>query len=509
MRRASVRMRALLVAVVAAAGLLALPACGAGGGGMEVTAEFDRAPGLYPGGAVRLLGIDVGRITDVRNDGDVVRVEMDLDEGTEVPADAHAVIIPLTLLGERYVQLAPVYDGGEKLEGGDTIPVERTRIPAEVDDLLRGLDDYLGAIDPGDAGQLVTNLAEIVDEQGAELNELIDNAAHTIDLLSDEGEELGHIVDALATLTGTLASRTDAVQQLITSYSEVSGVLADNADDVDAFVVQLDRAAVALTGLLDDNQDQLQSGVEHITTVTRTLQRNIDSLERTLTATPRLFAAAQRAYDDERNLLPLNNQADLDTTSALYLSRIRDRLAGICRRLVANFGFTENVVLAACGDITSGFFEGVLVESLEAGREPGAPQVEDVLPEGVEPPVAPPTIPDVGTLVAGSLQLLAELLDPAQLEALGTLTPELLEAISNLTPEDLLALMQATPEALAQLQGVAAEELPFALERLLQETVDPSALLDEPLLPPSDGDGSGDGGGVGGLLDRLLGGGGS
>jgi phospholipid/cholesterol/gamma-HCH transport system substrate-binding protein len=498
------KLLGLLVAAAVGAGLLALPACSqVGNGAFPVIAEFDRAPGLYPGGAVRLLGIDIGHITDVVNDGDVVRVEMDLEEGTEVPADAHAVIIPLTLLGERYVQLAPVYEGGDRLEPGDTIPMERTRLPAEVDDLLRGLDEYLGSIDPQNAGELVTNLAEIVDGQGAELNELIQNAHATIDLLSDKGDELGHIVDALAGLTGTLAMRTESIEELITSYAEVSGVLADNAEDVDAFVVQLDRAAVAMAGLLEDNQDLIDQDVDVITTVTRTLQRNIDSLERTLTATPQLFAAAQRAYDPERNLLPLNNQADLDTTSALYLSRIRDRLAGICRRLVANFAFAGNVVLEACGDITSGFFEGVLVDSLEDARSPDAttPQAEDLLPEGVNPPVAPPTVPDVGTLVGGALQLLAELLDPAQLAALGELTPALLEAISNLTPEQLVALLQAAPEDLAELRDIADEELPFALERLLQETIDPADLLDQPLLPEEDE------GNVSDLVDRLLGGG--
>jgi phospholipid/cholesterol/gamma-HCH transport system substrate-binding protein len=494
----------LAVAVLVGVGLLALPACSqVGDGTFHVTAEFDRAPGLYPGGAVRLLGIDVGHITDVVNDGDAVRVEMDLEDGTEVPADAHAVIIPLTLLGERYVQLAPVYEGGPQLESGDTIPMDRTRLPAEVDDLLRGLDEYLGSIDPNNAGELITNLAEIVDGQGAELNDLIQNAHATIDVLSDKGEELGHVVDALAGLTGTLATRTESIQELITSYSEVSGVLADNAEDVDAFVVQLDRAAVALASLLEDNQTTIDADVDVIATITSTLQRNIDSLERTLTATPQLFAAAQRAYDPDRNLLPLNNQADVDTTSALYLSRIRDRLAGICRRLVANFSFAGNVVLEACGDITSGFFDGVLIDSLEEARapEPSTPQVDDLLPEGVTPPVAPPTIPDVGTLVGGALQLLGELLDPAQLAALGELTPALLEAIANLSPEQLVALLQAAPEELAQLRDVAEEELPFALDRLLQELVDPATMLDQPILPEEDE------GNVSQLVEQLLGGG--
>lgn len=482
----SSKRTALGIAALALAGLLALPACSTPGSTFDVVAEFDRTPGLYPGSKVRLLGIDVGRITDVENDGDVVRVAMELDEGTEVPADAHAVIIPLTLLGERYVQLAPVYESGPTLEAGDTIPLERTRIPAEVDDLLRGLDEYLGAIDPQNVGQLVTNLAEIVDGQGAELNDLIAHATATVDVLADKGEELGHIVDALSTLTATLATRTASIEELITSYGDVADVLADNADDVDAFVVQLDRASVALADLIDAHSGPLQQDIGSITQVTRTLERNIDSLERTLTAAPRLFAAAQRAYDADRNVLPLNNQADVDTSSALYLSRIRDRLAGICRRLVANYAFAGNLVLDACGDTTSGFFDGVLADSLSAGREPAAPSVDDVLPPGVDPPVAPPTVPDPGALVAGALNLLGQLLDPAQLAALGDLTPQLLDAISNLSPDQLMALMRLTPDQLQQLQNVSAEELPFAIDRLLQGTINPADLLDQLLLPDDD-----------------------
>lgn len=508
-RRLRTIARAALVAVLAAT-VLALPACGFGEpSGYDVTAEFDRAPGLYPGSKVRLLGIDVGQVLDVRNDGDVVRVRMRLEEDTEVPADAHAVIIPLTLLGERYVQLAPVYEGGPRLEAGGTIPLDRTRLPAEVDDLLRGLDEYLGAIDPTDAGDLVTNLAEIVDGQGAELNSLIEHASGTIDVLADKGEELGHVLDALATLTGTLSSRTAAIEELITSYGDVADVLADNAEDVDAFVVQLDRAAVELTGLIEEHSGTVTEDVAHLTTVTSTLERNLDSLERLLVATPRLFGAAQRAFDADRNLLPLNNQADADTTSALYLSRIRDRLAGICRRLVANFDFADNPVLTTCGTLTSGFFDGVLADSLTEAREGESPtpSPDDLLPEGVEPPVAPPTLPDPQALVAGALELLAQLLSPDQLQALGQLTPELLEAISNLSPEELIALMQAAPEQLAELSQLGADELRVALDRLLQGAIDPEALLDDPLLPPRQGGGAGGSGG-GLISDFLLGEGG-
>ena len=81
-----------------------------------VHAEFDRAISLYPGSPVRVLGIEVGEVTEVENKGDVVEVTMDIEEDTDLPDDAFAVIVPVTALGERYVQLGPVYEDGPTLE---------------------------------------------------------------------------------------------------------------------------------------------------------------------------------------------------------------------------------------------------------------------------------------------------------------------------------------------------------------------------------------------------------
>ena len=87
---------------------------------------------VFPGIKVRVLGVDVGHVTDVANTEDGVRVAFRVDDPeTRLPADVKAAVVPVSLLGERYIQLFPAYDGGPVLNPGTTIPLSRTAVPSE------------------------------------------------------------------------------------------------------------------------------------------------------------------------------------------------------------------------------------------------------------------------------------------------------------------------------------------------------------------------------------------
>lgn len=371
-----------------------LGACSGGGrGGYHVSADFTQGIGLYPGSPVRVLGINIGKITDVTNRGNLVRVDMHIENSTtRLPADVKAAIIPVSLLGERYIQFSPVYTGGARLAAGAHLDVDRTRVPVEIDELLRGLKDFFGAIKPENAHDLVSNLAAVIDGEGAQLNQLIGNAAGTIRILADKGDDLGQLVDSLAKLTTTLKAHTDAIEQLVRNYDTVSGVLAQNKDALDDTVTQLTRTATALADLITRHQDPLKQDVGVLTTAGRTLDRNIDSLDKTLSSTVKLFEAAGRAYDPQHNWLPLSTQGAPDILGEAAAARMRDRLAGVCRRLEATLGVSPT--LTQCSDPNSNFFTpilgllpGILSANADTANATGATLTKQVLSQ--LPPLTP------------------------------------------------------------------------------------------------------------------------
>ena len=63
---------------------------------------------------MRILGVNVGRVTAVIPEGNSVRVEMEYDAEVDVPEDAKAAIVTPTLVADRFVQLTPAYTEGDR-----------------------------------------------------------------------------------------------------------------------------------------------------------------------------------------------------------------------------------------------------------------------------------------------------------------------------------------------------------------------------------------------------------
>ena len=329
-----------------------------------INVVYSNAPGLFTGAAVDVLGVQVGTVTNVHNVGDKVDVTLAVDKGTRIPSAAFASLVAPQLLGSPDVDLNPGYTGGSFLSSGATIPQDHTAVPVSTDELLKELQHTLNAINPHAVGNLVTNLATDLNGQGANLNKLIASAAGTVQLLATKGDDLGQLNGTLAQLTGTLDTDTSQIEQLVEQYDTVSTTVAQHSGQLNDAITQLAGASSGLVSLLVPNLQPLEADVGTVTTVGRTLDRNLSSVDEILQNGNNLFQGAARAYDPNYNWLNLNLATAPGVTGAYVAGLLRDRLAGICRRIVANHssGLSAAVIatLNQCGDPSSGFFDPLL-----------------------------------------------------------------------------------------------------------------------------------------------------
>ncbi|MDT4938010.1 MAG: phospholipid/cholesterol/gamma-HCH transport system substrate-binding protein, partial [Pseudonocardiales bacterium] len=141
-----------------------------------IIAEFRATPGLYAHNDVDILGVPTGEITSITAGQDVVRVTMHLPRRVRIPAGARAVLMAPNPVSDRFVELYPPYTGGPALADGAVIPVQRTVVPLELDQIFTNLDDLATALGPtgansnGSVDAVLNSLARVADGNGTDLH---------------------------------------------------------------------------------------------------------------------------------------------------------------------------------------------------------------------------------------------------------------------------------------------------------------------------------------------------
>ena len=103
-------------------------------------AQFDDATGVLKGDAVKLAGVDIGRVESATLDdeGQAV-VKFNLDESVELPTDSEIAIRWRNVLGQRYIYVYPGTDS-KTFADGDVIPSDQTRDVNDIGDFLNRSD---------------------------------------------------------------------------------------------------------------------------------------------------------------------------------------------------------------------------------------------------------------------------------------------------------------------------------------------------------------------------------
>jgi virulence factor Mce-like protein len=278
-------------------------------GQYRVTAYFNETVGLYPGSGVSILGIDVGEITDITALGDKVRVEMVIDDEYDIPADANAIVLAPSLVSDRYVQFAPVYDGGPTMEDGDEVPVDRTATPVELDQVYGALDELSAALGPtganknGALSDLVDTGAANLDGNGAALNRTLTGFSQAVETLADNRDDLFGSLDNLQTFTTALATIDAQVGQFNDNMAAVSDLLAAEREDLAAAVQLLSKALADVAGFIQDNTTLLSTNVNRLADVTLALVQQRSALADVLDVAPAALGNLAHAYNPDYGTL--------------------------------------------------------------------------------------------------------------------------------------------------------------------------------------------------------------
>lgn len=267
------------------------------------TAYFSSAVGLFSGSDVRVLGVKVGEIDSVTPMGTMVRVVIEVDRDTRLPAEVGAVSVAPSLVSDRYVQLTPAYTGGDQLADGAEIPRERTANPLELDELYESLNRLTTALGPdganadGALSDFIEVQSDVLEGNGATFNQTINELSAAARTLSDSRVDLFATVDNLSTFTAALAANDTQVRQFNDRLADVSDFLAGERADLAESLQQLSIALGEASVFIRDHRDVLRTNVEKLTQITQLLVDQKADLQEFLDVAPLGISNLANAYN--------------------------------------------------------------------------------------------------------------------------------------------------------------------------------------------------------------------
>jgi phospholipid/cholesterol/gamma-HCH transport system substrate-binding protein len=244
----------------------------------DYSAYFSEAGGIKPGSTVRVSGMGVGRVSDVRLDGTKVRVGFTVRNNIELGDRTEAAIKTETILGSKMLELTSRGEG--KLTG--TIPLERTTSPYDLPDALGDLTTTISGLDTAQLSSALTTLANTFKETPPQLRPALEGVARFSDTLNNRDAQLRSLLANANKVSGVLGRRSQQIATLVSDSNALLAALLDERDSLDALMNNLSAVSHQISGLVDDNRTQLKPALDKLNGVLEILDNRKEDIQKTL-----------------------------------------------------------------------------------------------------------------------------------------------------------------------------------------------------------------------------------
>jgi len=225
--------------------------------GYPLYARFKWGAGVKQGQAVRLAGVQIGTVSDVKLDPmGTILIEMSIEKQYSVPRNSTAAVVPVGIFGDQEVALLPAAPSPVFFNSGDSVPPAPTKaglpeLTARADTISKRLDDVaktvqLELVQGGGisdlrkslaaVNELARSLSVIANEQSKQLSLTLAqfrNTAAALDSVQLDSTLRNLQVTSrnLAQFTDSLSSTTQQLNAVLNKVNNGDGTLGKLLND--------------------------------------------------------------------------------------------------------------------------------------------------------------------------------------------------------------------------------------------------------------------------------------
>jgi phospholipid/cholesterol/gamma-HCH transport system substrate-binding protein len=224
-----------------------------------------------------------------------------------IPADAKAVIVAQNLVAARYVQLTPAYrTSGPVMADGAVIPVERTAVPVEWDEVktqLMRLATDLGPnskVSTPSVARFIDSAANALDGgNGEKLRQALAELSGVGRILANGSGNIVDIIKNLQTFVTALRDSNTQIVQFNNRLATLTSVVNDSRSDLDAALTDLSTAVGEVQRFIAGSRDQTSEQIARLADVTQVIVDKHMALENVLHIAPNALANFYSDYNPD------------------------------------------------------------------------------------------------------------------------------------------------------------------------------------------------------------------
>ncbi|MDR6863901.1 MCE family protein [Phycicoccus sp. 3266] len=288
-RRALVALAvgAAVVSVSGCQGAFDLPLPGGAaqhGDVIRVTAEFADVLDLVPQSSVKVDQVTVGSVEKIELNGWTARVTLRIPKSVDLPDNAVAELKQTSLLGEKYVELAPPTGAAPegRLRDGDNIPIDRTGRNPEVEEVLSAMSLLLNGGGVAQLKTIETELNNAMRGNQTQIRDVIKQLDTFVGGLDQQKAEIVRAIDNIDKLAAKLEAQKDDLAKALESMPKGLKVLADQRQQLVQMLQALSRLGDVGTRVISQSKADTAANLKALQPILSQLTKAGDALPKSM-----------------------------------------------------------------------------------------------------------------------------------------------------------------------------------------------------------------------------------
>ena len=236
--------------------------------------QFTDTGGLNKGDKVRITGLDVGKVEDLKIDGDHIVMKFSIGTNT-IGTESRLAIRTDTILGKKVLEIEA--RGNQQLRPGDTLPLGQSTTPYQIYDAFFDVTKAATGWDIDTVKQSLHVLSQTIDQTYPNLSAALDGVAKFSDTIGKRDEEIKHLLAQANQVASILGDRSDQVDRLLVNAKTLLAAFNERGRAIDALLGNVAAFSEQVKGLINDNPN-LNHVLEQLHTISDILVQRKDDV---------------------------------------------------------------------------------------------------------------------------------------------------------------------------------------------------------------------------------------